>query len=79
MGGGTRAIFENLLKNSRDTDNPNMRDIFFPFAGTVCDNDDVESFDFKVQADGQCWENVHPDHLQVYGRYCFHCILHLLH
>ena len=46
-----------------------MRDIFFPFAGTTCDSGDVDSFDFKVQVGAQCWENVHPDHLQVYGKW----------
>jgi hypothetical protein len=74
IGTGTQAIFENLLHFSPDTTNPQMRDIFFPVTGAACDSGDVNSFDFKIQVDTQCWENVHPDHLQVYGKpWCARC------
>jgi hypothetical protein len=56
-----------LLRLSSDTANPNMRDIFFPMNGLSCAGSDLNSFDFKVDVDGTCWQNVHPDHLNVYS------------
>ncbi|KAL3923786.1 MAG: hypothetical protein SGILL_001449 [Bacillariaceae sp.] len=69
VGDGTRDIFADLLQYSPDTSNEYMRDIFFPVAGTTCDEGDDTAFDFKkVQVGSQCWEHVHPDYLNIYGK-----------
>jgi hypothetical protein len=66
MGAETYAAFQMLLMTSKDSSNPHMRDIFFPVSGSACSPSDVNSFDFKVEVDSKCWENTHPDNLQVY-------------
>lgn len=66
MGTATQSVFENLIQTSTDTTNQYMRDIFFPATGSACSSSDMNSFDFKVQVADTCWENVHPDHLQVF-------------
>lgn len=64
----TEESFRLLLTSSSD-DNFYLRDIFFPSnsAGRVtCAPDDINKFDFKILINGTCFENVHPDHLQVF-------------
>ncbi|KAL3922848.1 MAG: hypothetical protein SGILL_001983 [Bacillariaceae sp.] len=60
----TKAIFEDLLQTSTDP-NPYLTDVFFPLVGTTCDDLDAEEFDFKIEIDGTCYENTHPDNYQV--------------
>jgi hypothetical protein len=66
----TKAIFEALITNSPDKNNPYLRDVFFPTVNTVCHADDVNKFGFKVSINvngvNTCYENQHPDNLQVY-------------
>jgi len=62
----TQNAFVTLLRFSSDQMNPFLRDIFFFASGTTCNPLDVNTFDFKVNVDGQCWQNVHPDYLNVY-------------
>ncbi|KAL3914037.1 MAG: hypothetical protein SGARI_000341 [Bacillariaceae sp.] len=60
----TKAIFEDLLQSSTDP-NPYLTDVFFPMVGTTCDELDANEFDFKIEIDGTCYENTHPDNYQV--------------
>jgi hypothetical protein len=68
----TAAIFSQLLSNSRDKDNPFVRDIFFPKVDSfACAASDLDKVGFKVVVDpnsnqARCWRNVHPDHLNVH-------------
>lgn len=62
----TQTIFRNLLTASLDKENPFLRDVFFPATGTACAPNDLNSFGFKIQINGICFENQHPDNLQVY-------------
>lgn len=64
-GTTTVATFSALLGQSTDS-NPYLRDVFTSAAGTICDSSDQHSLDFQVLVDGQCWQNVHQDHLQVF-------------
>ncbi|VEU38256.1 unnamed protein product [Pseudo-nitzschia multistriata] len=64
----TRSSFETLLRMSDDT-NSFMKDVFFPTSDggiVTCSPEDSDKFDFKIQIDGICYENTHPDNLQVY-------------
>jgi hypothetical protein len=67
----TQSIFHQLLTNSLDKNNPFMRDIYFPAINTVCDTNDRSKSGFKIEIDDAtggkiCFENQHPDNLQVY-------------
>lgn len=65
MGSSTTIIFQSLIQNAEDG-NALLRDVFFPFNGVSCAANDRDTFNFKVTVGGVCWENVHPDHHQVY-------------
>lgn len=71
LGNDTEDAFYDLLTSSNDVSNPNLRDVFFPSTGTACDPNDVDladpsSYYFKVNVNGQCFENTHPDNYDVY-------------
>jgi hypothetical protein len=60
-----------LLSSTNDVSNNKIRDIFFPSTGLSChpndvDGNDPNSFLFKINVNGQCFENTHPDNYQVY-------------
>ena len=61
----TAQIFTSLLQSSVDT-NVYMRDIVFPTATEACNAEDLNKTDFAVDVGGQCWLNVHQDHLSVF-------------
>jgi len=61
----TAQIFTSLLQASVDT-NVYMRDIAFPVATENCNAEDMNKTDFAVDVGGQCWLNVHQDHLSVF-------------
>jgi len=62
----TRAAIAQILMASGD-ENPNTRDIFFPETpGISCHADDMDTKDFRVYADGECFENVHRDSYSVF-------------
>jgi hypothetical protein len=61
----TSDVFVNLILLSTEK-NPYMRDIIFPVVGASCDAVDSNIYNFRVLAGGQCWQNVHQSHLQVY-------------
>ena len=64
----TEASFRKLLTSSDDA-NPYMKDIFFPTSTggfIACSFDDMQKFDFKIEINGACYENTHPDNLQVF-------------
>lgn len=63
--GGTVTAFQKLLSESDDV-NPYLRDVAFPSTGISCHRNDQEKFDFKIEVGGQCWQNVHQLHLQVF-------------
>lgn len=66
----TQAVFLQLITNSPDRHNPYLRDVYFPITGTACHASDMNKFGFKIEIDvtgGKvCYENQHPDNLQVY-------------
>ena len=61
----TSQIFADLIGSSTDT-NPYLRDVLFPATGDFCDPGDRRKFNFRVSVHGECWQNVHQDHLQVF-------------
>ena len=61
----TSAAFAALISVSTDA-NPYLRDILFPLTGIACDPEDDDAYNFRVFVDGQCWQNVHQSHLQVF-------------
>ena len=61
----TSSAFQELIGSSTDT-NPLLRDVTFPTIGISCHSNDVSKFDFTVVVNGQCWKNVHLEHLQVF-------------
>ncbi|KAL3921613.1 MAG: hypothetical protein SGILL_002661 [Bacillariaceae sp.] len=60
----TKQIFEDLLTESGDP-NPYITDVFFPTIGSTCNSLDADQYDFIIEIDGTCYENVHPDNYQV--------------
>lgn len=64
-GDATNLVFAELLRQADDS-NPNLRDVIFPAVDIACSDADAETYNFKVLVDGQCWQNVHESHLQVY-------------
>ena len=62
----TSTVFANLITAQSLDPNSLLRDVTFPATGVSCDSLDMNRFDFAVLVDGQCWLNVHQDHLQVY-------------
>jgi hypothetical protein len=61
----TSAVLASRIRSSTDT-NPYVRDILFPAVGSSCAAADVSKYNFRVNVDGQCWLNVHQEHLQVF-------------
>ena len=61
----TREAMVTHLSNSNDN-NRYMRDILMPSRGMVCNGSDLAKRGIEIMVDGDCWKNVHPQHLQVY-------------
>ena len=62
----TEDTFRVLLTSS-DDENQYMKDIFFPAGGSLsCSANDTKKFNFRINVDGTCYENTHPDNLQVF-------------
>jgi cullin-associated NEDD8-dissociated protein 1 len=65
MKDSTRTFLQNLLVEAKTTQsNPYMLDVFMPFAG--CDATDANGLYYRIAANGKCYENVHPNHWQVF-------------
>lgn len=64
----TEGIFANLVNAaSASNTNPNLLDVKFLSSTAACDKVDKKKVGFKItDSAGQCWLNVHPDHLNVY-------------
>ena len=65
ISSSTQQLFANLLSITIDP-NKYIRDIIFPSSGATCHSSDVNKFDFTVPVGNTCYQNVHPDTLQVY-------------
>ena len=61
---GTAAIFRALINHSKDS-NPYVKDLITPDSAW-CDWTDETTLHMIVQVGEECWETVHPDHLNVY-------------
>jgi uncharacterized protein (DUF1800 family) len=63
----TQTFFGNLILIALNTStNPNVLDLTMPKTFT-CPSSDATQVGFTVaDPSGQCWRNVHPDHLNVY-------------
>jgi hypothetical protein len=61
----TVQVFAALLGDSTDK-NTFVRDIVFPAIGVSCHPNNINTFNFSIEVNGQCWQNVHQSHLQVY-------------
>ncbi|KAI2512165.1 Protein of unknown function (DUF1501) [Fragilaria crotonensis] len=63
----TQSLFGNLIATALKTNtNPNVLDVTMPMTFT-CPTSEATQVGFTVaDPTGQCWRNVHPDHLNVY-------------
>ena len=64
VGEHTAAVFRDLINDSEDP-NPHVKDLVTPSSAS-CDRDDENTLQMIVQVGGECWKNVHPNHLNVY-------------
>lgn len=64
VGERTANIFRDLINNSQDP-NPHIKDLVTPNTAW-CNWADESTLKMIVRVDGECWESVHPNHLNVY-------------
>lgn len=62
----TKQVFADLITNTADKHNKNLRDVFFPQTARSCNSYDANAFDFKVQVGSTCWQNTHVDNWRVF-------------